>query len=48
MEKYDNLFTYKKEQAYPICIWITPKSKIALIKDEFFDEYQLYAEPTEY
>ena len=48
LEKYDNLFTYKKEQAYPICIWITPKSKIALIKDEFFDEYQLYAEPTEY
>ena len=20
-EKYNNLFTYKKEQAYPICIW---------------------------
>lgn len=48
LEKYNNLFTYKNEQAYPICIWITPKSKIALIKDEFFDEYQLYAEPTEY
>ena len=48
LEKYNNLFMYKKEQAYPICIWITPKSKIALIKDEFFDEYQLYAEPTEY
>ncbi len=46
LEKYNNLFTYKKKEAYPICIWITPKSKIALIKDEFYNEYQLYAEPT--
>lgn len=46
LEKYNSLFSYKKKETYPICIWITPKSKIALIKDEFFDEYQLYAEPT--
>lgn len=44
-EKYDDLFIYKKENTYPICIWITPKAKIALIKDEEFIEYQLYAEP---
>lgn len=45
LEKYNDLFIYKKENSHPLCIWTTPKSKIALIKDETFNEYQLYAEP---
>ena len=45
LEKYNDLFIYKKENNYPLCIWITQKSRIALIKDETFNEYQLYAEP---
>lgn len=44
-EKYDELFVYQKENAHPLCIWITPKSKIVLIKNEALNEYQLYAEP---
>lgn len=45
LEKYNNLFTYKKKNTYPLCIWITPKSKIVLIKEEVYNEHQLYAEP---
>lgn len=45
LEKYNDLFIYKPKSTYPICIWITPKSKIALIKEEIHNEYQLYAEP---
>lgn len=45
LDKYNELFMYKKENTFPICIWITPKSKIVLIKDETYNEYQLYAEP---
>ena len=45
LEKYNDLFIYKKENNHPLCIWITQKSRIALIKHENFNEYQLYAEP---
>ena len=45
LEKYNDLFVYKKENTYPLCIWITPKSKVALIKHGEYEEYQLYAEP---
>lgn len=45
LEKYNDLFIYKPKSTYPTCIWITPKSKIALIKEEIHNEYQLYAEP---
>lgn len=45
LEEYDYLFIHKIKNSYPVCIWITSKSRIALIKDEFHNEYQLYAEP---
>lgn len=45
LEKYNDLFLYKKENNYPLCIWVTSTSKIVLTKDETFNEYQLYAEP---
>lgn len=52
LEKYNSLFTYKKENAHPQCIWLTPKSKIVLLKcyDKIFTnyfEYEIYAEPGE-
>lgn len=52
LEKYNSLFTYKKENAYPQYIWLTPKSKIVLLKcyDKIFTkyfEYEIYAEPGE-
>lgn len=52
LEKYNSLFTYKKESAYPQCIWLTPKSKIVLLKcyDNIFTDYfvyRIYAEPGE-
>lgn len=47
LEKYNYLFAYKPKNMFPICIWITPKSKIALIRDEFHHKYQLYAEPAD-
>lgn len=45
LEKYNNLFAHQPQSTHPLCIWLTPKSKIALIKDDDFKEYQLYAEP---
>lgn len=45
LKKREELFVYKEENTYPLCIWITPKSRIVLIKNERFNEYQLYAEP---
>ncbi|WP_288206971.1 hypothetical protein [uncultured Parabacteroides sp.] len=50
VEKYNKIFTYKKENAYPQCIWLTPKSKIVLLKcyDKYFKDYfkyEIYAEP---
>lgn len=45
LEKYNDLFFYKKENTYPLCIWVTSTSKIVLIKEEHHNEYQLYAEP---
>lgn len=45
LEKYNDLFMYKIKSSYPVCIWITPKSKIVLVKEEIHNEYQLYAEP---
>lgn len=52
LEKYNSLFTHKKENAYPQCIWLTSKSKIVLLKcyDKIFTkyfEYEIYAEPGE-
>ena len=47
-EKYEELFLYKMENAQPITIWITPKSKIVLLKfdpKENHYEYEIYAEP---
>ena len=45
LKKREELFVYKEENTYPLCIWITLKSRIVLIKNERFNEYQLYAEP---
>ena len=45
LERYNDLFVYKRENSHPLCIWITPKSKIVLIKNETLNKYQLYAEP---
>lgn len=45
LEKYNDLFIYKEKNTYPICIWLTSKSKIVLIKEETHNEYKLYAEP---
>ncbi|PXY02084.1 hypothetical protein DF185_05415 [Marinifilum breve] len=49
MEKYNELFHYKKEDASPTNIWITSNSRIALLKCyvERYDYtyYEVYAEP---
>lgn len=45
LEKYNELFTYKAKNTVPCCVWITSKSKIVLVKNEYYKEYQLYAEP---
>ena len=34
LKKREELFVYKEENTYPLCIWITPKSRIVLIKNE--------------
>jgi hypothetical protein len=48
-KKYNDLFSNKKDGAVPECIWITPKSKIVLLKEyddfEDFPGYKIYAEP---
>lgn len=49
LEKYNKLFHYKKGNASPINIWITPASRIALLKccDEDYCYYEVYAEPNQ-
>lgn len=47
-KKYRALFNYTKEEATPLSIWITPASKIVLLKNgpEYgHREYEIYAEP---
>ena len=47
LKSYQDMFDWHQEKATPTTIWITPKSKIALIKcnnGEFYD-YVIYAEP---
>lgn len=47
---YDKLFIYKKEGVVSEYIWITSKSKIALLKKESglnYPEYEIYAEPAQ-
>lgn len=46
--KYNELFNYKQEEASPETIWITPTSRIVLLKVPYrLDnrEYEIYAEP---
>ncbi len=50
LTNYNELFKNKKDGAVPECIWITPKSKIVLLKEydgvkEYF-KYKIYAEPS--
>jgi len=49
LKNYNELFKNKKNGAVPECIWITPKSKIALLKEydelEDYPKYRIYAEP---
>ena len=48
LKKYHELFHYKKEKAHPQCMWITPTSKIVLLRCTDKDDpwqYQIYAEP---
>lgn len=48
-KSYNDLFSNKKDGAVPECIWITPKSKIVLLKEynelEDYPRYKIYAEP---
>ena len=48
-KNYNDLFSNKKDGAVPECIWITPKSKIVLLKEydgvEEYSNYKIYAEP---
>jgi hypothetical protein len=48
-KNYNELFSNKKDGAVPECIWITPKSKIVLLKEydgvEEYPKYKIYAEP---
>lgn len=46
-EKYDQLFRNKQKDAYPQCIWLTPKARIVLLKceAEWLNRYVIYAEP---
>lgn len=49
-EQYKSLFKTKKSNAEPLCIWLTPRSQIVLLKykdsttDEY-DQYIVHAEP---
>jgi len=49
-EVYNNLFRNKKEGVTPEYIWVTPASKITLLKEydsiEGYSKYEIYAEPT--
>lgn len=48
LQKYKELFNYKKEEAVPETIWITPTSRIVLLKVSYrmdWCEYEIYAEP---
>ena len=49
LTNYNELFKNKKNGAVPECIWITPKSKIVLLKEydelEDYPKYRIYAEP---
>ena len=48
LKKYHELFHYKREKAHPQCMWITPTSKIVLLRCTDKDDpwqYQIYAEP---
>ncbi|WP_291594796.1 hypothetical protein [Bacteroides sp.] len=45
-EKYNELFAYKNKKTEPQCIWITPTSKIVLLKHNTgYSKYEIYAEP---
>lgn len=46
--KYKELFRNTKEYFSPLCIWITPKARITLVRDHnsiYSIEYKIYAEP---
>ena len=50
MKKYYDMFNYKKDNASPTNIWITPTSRIVLLKcyDGDYSYYEVYAEPHNY
>ncbi|MEA4918296.1 hypothetical protein [Proteiniphilum sp.] len=48
LDKYNELFNYREEGAIPEIIWITPASRIVLLKVPHrldWREYEIYAEP---
>jgi len=49
IEKYNELFHFKKKNASPTNIWITSTSRIALLKCCYEDYcyYEVYAEPNQ-